>query len=46
VLAAAFLFMISGALISIYQVIIGGFLTLFCMARFMLEYHRPAGGHH
>jgi prolipoprotein diacylglyceryltransferase len=46
-LAAAFLFMISGALVSIYQVVLGGFLTLYCMIRFMLEYHRPpAGGHH
>jgi len=51
-LAAAFLFMISGALVSIYQVVLGGFLTLYCMVRFMLEYHHqppvgpPAGGHH
>jgi len=46
-LAAAFVFMISGALVSIYQVVLGGFLTLYCMIRFMLEYHRPpAGGHH
>jgi len=51
-LAGAFLFMVSGALVSIYQVVLGGFLTLFCMARFMLEYHHhtdvgpAAGGHH
>jgi cytochrome c oxidase subunit 1 len=49
-LAAAFLFMVSGALVSIYQVVLGGFLTLFCMIRFMLEYHHQpdagAGGHH
>ena len=50
-LAGAFFFMCSGALVSIYQVVLGGLLTLFCMARFMLEYHRPAGadsagGHH
>ncbi len=51
-LAAAFLFMISGALVSIYQVVLGGFLTLYCMIRFMLEYHHQtdagpaAGGHH
>ena len=42
--------MISGALVSIYQVVLGGFLTLYCMARFMLEYHHQpdagAGGHH
>jgi len=38
---------VSGALVSIYQVVLGAFLTLFCMIRFMLEYHRPAaGGHH
>ncbi len=51
-LAGAFLFMMLGALVSIYQVIVGGFLTLYCMARFMLEYHHQppvgphAGGHH
>ncbi|HMB33474.1 MAG TPA: cytochrome c oxidase subunit I [Methylomirabilota bacterium] len=46
-LAGAFLFMVSGALVSIYQVVLGGFLTLYCMARFMLEYHhQPAGEHH
>jgi hypothetical protein len=46
-LGGAFLFMVSGALVSIYQVVLGAFLTLFCMIRFMLEYHRPAaGGHH
>jgi hypothetical protein len=39
--------MVSGALVSIYQVVLGGFLTLYCMARFMLEYHhQPVGGHH
>jgi prolipoprotein diacylglyceryltransferase len=30
--------------------VLGGFLTLFCMIRFMLEYHHQpdagAGGHH
>jgi len=46
-LAAAIAFTISGLLISMYQVILGGLLTLYCLARFMLEYHRPAaGGHH
>jgi cytochrome c oxidase subunit I len=46
-LAAALAFMVSGALISIYQVILGAVLTFYCMVRFMLEYHRPAaGGHH
>ncbi len=43
-LGAAFLFMMSGALISIYQVVLGGLLTLYCMFRFALEYHRPASG--
>ena len=44
-LAGAFLFMVSGALVSIYQVVLGGFLTLYCMARFMLEYHhQPDAG--
>ena len=51
-LAGALFVMFSGALVSIYQVVLGGFLTLYCMIRFMLEYHRPsgvgppAGGHH
>ena len=51
-LAGAFFVMMSGVLVSIYQVIVGGFLTLYCMVRFMLEYHHqtdvapPAGGHH
>ncbi|HET7876591.1 MAG TPA: cytochrome c oxidase subunit I [Methylomirabilota bacterium] len=44
-LAAALAVMVSGALISIWQVILGGLLTLFCMYRFALEYHRPAAGH-
>jgi len=47
-LAGGLLFMLAGALVSIYQVILGGLLTLFCMYRFALEYHRPrdGGGHH
>jgi len=40
-LAASMLVMLSGALISIYQVVLGGLLTLYCMFRFALEYHRP-----
>ncbi len=40
-LAASMLFMMSGALISIYQVVLGGLLTFYCMIKFMLEYHRP-----
>jgi len=43
-LAAALVVMISGLLISMYQVIGGGLLTLLCMYRFALEYHRPAAG--
>jgi hypothetical protein len=38
--------MLSGLLISYYQVIIGGLLTLYCMFKFALEYHRPAEGAH
>ncbi len=44
-LGASLVFMVGGALISIYQVILGGLLTLFCMYRFALEYHRPSAGH-
>ena len=44
-LAVALAMMLSGLLISMYQVIVGGLLTLFCMYRFALEYHRPADGH-
>ncbi len=44
-LAAALVVMVSGLLISAYQLIVGGFLTLLCMYRFALEYHRPAGTH-
>jgi cytochrome c oxidase subunit 1 len=43
-LAIAMAVMISGLLISMYQVIVGGLLTLFCMYRFAMEYHRPADG--
>jgi cytochrome c oxidase subunit 1 len=52
VLAGAMFVMFSGALISIYQVVVGGLLTLYCMTRFMLEYHhqgeagQASGGHH
>jgi hypothetical protein len=34
----------SGLLISMYQVIVGGLLTLFLMYKFAMELHRPAGG--
>ena len=35
--------MLSGLLISMWQVVVGGLLTLFLMYRFAMEYHRPAG---
>ena len=41
-LALALTVMLSGLLISYYQVIMGGLLTVFCMFKFALEYHRPA----
>jgi cytochrome c oxidase subunit I len=41
-LALALTVMLSGLLISYYQVVIGGLLTLYCMFKFALEYHRPA----
>jgi hypothetical protein len=36
--------MISGLLISMWQVIVGGLLTLFLMYRFAMEHHRPGEG--
>ncbi|MGH7373336.1 MAG: cytochrome c oxidase subunit I, partial [Candidatus Rokuibacteriota bacterium] len=45
ILAIAMVVMISGLLISVYQVIIGGLLTLYCMYKFAMELHRPAEGH-
>jgi len=44
-LALAMAMMISGLLISMYQVIVGGLLTLFLMYRFAMEHHRPPDGH-
>jgi cytochrome c oxidase subunit 1 len=41
-LAIALAVMLSGLLISYYQVAIGGLLVLYCMFKFALEYHRPA----
>ena len=41
-LALALTFMLSGLLISTYQIIAGGLLVLYCMFKFALEYHRPA----
>ena len=37
--------MISGLLLSMYQVTVFGLLTLVCMYRFAMEHHRPAEGH-
>ena len=37
--------MVAGALIGIEPVVIGGLLTLFCIARFGLEYHRSPSGY-
>jgi hypothetical protein len=34
----------AGLLISMYQVIVGGLLTLFLMYKFAMELHRPADG--
>jgi len=44
-LAVAMAVMLSGLLISAYQIIIGGLLTLYCMYKFAMELHRPAEGH-
>jgi cytochrome c oxidase subunit I len=44
-LGLAMAMMISGLLISMYQVIGGGLLTLLFMYKFAMEYHRPADGH-
>jgi len=45
-LAGAMLVTLSGFLVSHVQVVAGGLLTLYCMIRFMLEYHRPAAEAH
>ena len=34
-----------GALINLEQVVLGGLLTLGCIARFALEYHRQPSGY-
>ena len=44
-LALALTFMVSGLMISMYQVIVGGLLTLYLMYKFAMELHRPAPGH-
>jgi cytochrome c oxidase subunit 1 len=40
-LAASLLVMVGGLLVGMEQVVIGGLLTLYCMYRFAMEYHRP-----
>jgi cytochrome c oxidase subunit 1 len=45
VLAIALAVMISGLLISMYQVIVGGLATLYLMYKFAVELHRPPAGH-
>jgi cytochrome c oxidase subunit 1 len=44
-LALAIACMLSGLLISMYQVIAGGLLTLICMYKFAIEHHRPVHEH-
>jgi cytochrome c oxidase subunit 1 len=44
-LALAIAFMISGLLVSMYQVVAGGLLTLTFMYKFAMEHHRPAPSH-
>jgi cytochrome c oxidase subunit I len=44
-LALAVVVMISGLLVSTYQIIVGGLLTLICMYRFAMEHHRPHEEH-
>jgi len=44
-LAIAIAMMLSGLLISMYQVIVGGLLTLVLMYKFAMELHRPTAGH-
>ncbi len=44
-LTASLLVMVTGALISIEQVVIGGLLTLYCIYRFATEYHHKPYGY-
>jgi cytochrome c oxidase subunit 1 len=44
-LAGSLLVMVGGLLIGIVPVVIGGMLTLYCIARFALEYHRTPPGY-
>jgi cytochrome c oxidase subunit I len=43
-LALALTVMVSGLMISMYQVAVGGLLTLYLMYKFAMELHRPAEG--
>ena len=43
--AGSLLVMVGGLLIGIEPVVIGGMLTLYCIARFALEYHRRPSGY-
>ena len=45
ILAFGLLVMLSGLLVSMVQVVVGGLWTLYAMYRFAMEYHRPAAGH-
>jgi cytochrome c oxidase subunit 1 len=44
-LALCLVLMVSGLMVSPYQIVLGGLLTLACMYRFAMEHHRPAVGH-
>ena len=44
-LAGSLLVMVGGLLLGIGPVVIGGMLTLYCIARFGLEYHREPSGY-
>jgi len=45
ILAFGLLIMLSGLLVSMVQVVVGGLWTLYAMYRFAIEYHRPPAGH-
>jgi len=45
ILAFGLLVMLSGLLVSMVQVVVGGLWTLYAMYRFAMEYHRPPAGH-
>jgi cytochrome c oxidase subunit 1 len=45
ILAFGLLIMLSGLLVSMVQVVVGGLWTLYAMYRFAMECHRPPAGH-